>query len=91
MRIYDIVIDPDREDHIARHGVIPDEVREVIAGNFLVERTRWERLLLIGQTCAGRYLALVVVPNDLGNYSLITARDADESERHWYHRRWKGR
>ena len=37
MRIYDVVIDPEREDHIARHGVIPDEVREVIAGNFLVE------------------------------------------------------
>ena len=91
MRIYEVVIDPEREDHIARHGVIPDEVREVIAGNFLVERTRWDRLLLVGQTDAGRYLALVVVPDEMGSYSLITARDADESERRRYHRRWKGR
>jgi len=54
MRLYDVDIDPDREDHIARHGVTPDEVREVISGAFLVERTRWERMLLIGQTEAGR-------------------------------------
>jgi len=87
MRLYDVDIDPDREDHIARHGVTPDEVREVISGAFLVERTRWERMLLIGQTEAGRYLALVVAPNEEGGYSLITARDADDSERRRYRRR----
>jgi uncharacterized DUF497 family protein len=81
VRVRELVIDEDREDHIARHGVTISEVQDVVFGRYLAERTRDGRLLLIGQTRGGRYLAIVVAPRGGNVFGLVTARDAADRER----------
>lgn len=84
VRIHDLVVEAGREDHIARHGVTIEEVWDVVFGSFVVERTRLDRLTLLGQTAGGRYLAVIVAPRDSGIVGLVTARDATGSERRRY-------
>jgi len=84
--IYELIIEPGREEHIARHGVTVEEVQDVVFGTPLVLRARQRRYHLIGQTQAGRYLAVYLGPRGHGVYGLITARDADEAEQRLYQR-----
>jgi hypothetical protein len=55
----------DRIDHIARHGVMPEEVEQVCFGRALVQRAKSEGenpvYYVLGQTNAGRYLFCVVI------------------------------
>lgn len=81
MGIQDLIIDEDRIDHIARHGVTISEVQDVVFGRHLAERSREGRLLLIGQTRGGRYLSIVVAPRGGSKYGLVTARDSIGHER----------
>lgn len=86
MRIYELVIEPGREEHIARHQV---SVAEVIFGVPFMRKARLGRYHIIGQTEAGRYLAVFVAPRGRGVYGLVTARDADDAERRAYLRHCK--
>ena len=86
MRIHELIIEPDREEHIARHHVSIAEVEEVALGNYFISRTRQGYYRLIGQTAAGRYLVVIVGSRGGGVYGLVTARDADEAERRRYQR-----
>ena len=81
VRIFELIVEPDREEHIARHGVTVEEVEEVVFGNPFSTRTRQGRYGLIGQTEAGRYLTVILAPRGHGVYGLVTARDATLSER----------
>lgn len=77
------------EEHLARHGVEPSEVDEVVADDECrMVRVRAGRDALIGQTNAGRYLTIVDRDPD-GAFFVVTARPADSSERRLYarHRR----
>ena len=87
MRIYDLIVEPGREEHIARHHVKVEEAEEVAFGNHALYRTRQGRYVLVGQTEAGRYLTLIVAPRGHGVYGLVTARDASDFERRLYQRR----
>ena len=89
MRIYELVIEPGREEHIARHHVSVAEVEEVIFGTPFIRRARQGRYHIIGQTEAGRYLAIFVAPRGQGVYGLVTARDADDAECRAYLRQGK--
>ena len=84
MRIYKLIVEPGREEHIASHNVAVEEVHEVVFGTPLVLRARQGRYHLIGQTEAGRYLSVYVAPRGRGIYGLVTARDADSAERRLY-------
>ena len=84
MRIYELVIEPDREDHIARHHVDVEEAEEVVFGRPLVARTRQGRYTLIGRTDAGRYLSVIIAPRGRGVYGLVTARESTDAERRRY-------
>jgi uncharacterized DUF497 family protein len=84
VKIYGLVIEPGREEHIARHQVSIEEVEEVIFGVPFIRKTRQGRYIVIGQTEAGRYLAVFVAPRGRGAYGLVTARDADDVERRAY-------
>ena len=81
MKIYELVIEPGREEHIAHHQVSVAEVEEVVFGAPFIRKAMQGRYHIIGQTEAGRYLAVFVAPSGLGVYSLVTARDADDAER----------
>lgn len=89
MRVYELIVEPGREEHIARHGVSVAEVEEVVFGTPLVNRVRHGRYGLIGQTEAGRFVTVILAPCGRSVYGLVTARDATQAERRRYqqHRR----
>ena len=85
MKIYELLVEAGREEHIARHHITIAEVEQVVfAETVLIRRTRDERYLVIGQTDAGRYVSAILAPRGKGAYALITARDADDKERRAY-------
>jgi uncharacterized DUF497 family protein len=91
VKIYELIIEPGREEYIARHHVTVTEVEEVIFGVPFVRKARQGRYHIIGRTQAGRYLAVFVAPRGQGVYGLVTARDADDAERRAYMRYSKQR
>jgi uncharacterized DUF497 family protein len=84
VRIYELVIEPGREEHISYHRVRVSEVEEVAFGRHSTFRARQGYYGLVGQTNGGRYLTVVVAPRGGGVYGLVTARDADDAERRLY-------
>ena len=85
MRIYELVVEPEREEHVARHHV--SVVEQVVFGQHANFRARHGYYALVGQTEAGRYLTIFIAARGGGVYGLVTARDADEAERRMYQRR----
>jgi uncharacterized DUF497 family protein len=92
MRIHELVWSHDRIDHVARHGVTPEEVEEVCFGRPLVLRAKSEGenpvYYVLGQTDAGRCLFCVVIAFPDGKGFPVTARPMTEKEERRY-RRWK--
>lgn len=74
--------------HIARHGVAQDEVDEVCHGHPITLRESYKnRLVLLGETQAGKVLAVVLGPfpdAPEGTFYPFTARPAHRSERRAY-------
>lgn len=94
MQISDILWTAADVEHIASHGVSPDEVEEVLAAAgalFRRGRTHPETgrasLYAFGQTEAGRYLFVVLSPRGRGRVRCVTARDMDDTARRYYERR----
>jgi len=67
----------DRIEHIAKHGVEPNEVEEVCFGRALVQRARATGknpvYYVLGQTSAGRHLFCVVIQFPDGKGFPVTA------------------
>ena len=71
MKIYELLIEAGREEHIARHHITIAEVEQVVLGETaFIRRTRDERYLVIGQTDAGRYVSVILAPRSKGAYAL---------------------
>lgn len=67
---------------IAKHGVTPEEVEEVIfEGDPEVRKAGKKRYILYGQSCAGRYLLIVLEKEHTCIFTPITARDMTRSEK----------
>lgn len=85
MRIHEFVWAEDRIDHVARHGVTPEEVEEVCFGRPLVQRAKSEGenpvYYVLGQTNAGRYLFAVVIRFPDSKGYTVTARPMTDKER----------
>ena len=83
------------KDHIVEkiigcHGVMPEEVEEVIYdGNPEVRRSQQNRFLIYGQSMSGRYLFVVVEEESKGDFVPVTARDMSNSEKRAYKKRRK--
>ena len=90
MRVYVLIVEPGRDEHIARHHVRVEEAEAVVFGRHIALRTRQRRYTLVGQTEAGRYLKVILAPRGGGVYALVTALDASEAERRLYQRLSKG-
>lgn len=73
-----------------KHGVTPEEVEEVIyEGKSLFKRGSGSkgnnrRYYVLGRTCAGRYLRVVLVKIRGITYKVITARNMEDDERRLY-------
>ncbi len=80
-----LVVDEHRIEHIARHQVTIEEVREVVSGDYVYIQGHERRWLLIGKTEKGRFLTVVVGERTARNtYGLVTARAASREERSFY-------
>jgi len=80
-----LVIEVDREDHIAKHEVKIDEVIEIVSGDYVYIKGKLERWLLIGRTKKERYLTVVIGERDRkGTYGLVTARPSRKEEKSFY-------
>jgi len=94
MTIDDFLWPEDRVEHIARHGVTPEEVEQVCFAKSLVRRAKSEGenpvYYVQGQTKAGRYLFCVAIRFSDGNGYPATAREMTEKEKRRY-RQWKKR
>ena len=78
--IRELVWDDWNEAHIARHSVAIEEIEDVCFGRSLGVRIRRRRYRIIGQTGAGRYLTVILDSQGRGEFYVVTARDASESE-----------
>ena len=94
MRIDAFIWPEERVEHIARHGVTPEEVEEVCFRKSFVRRAKSEGenpvYYVLGQTEAGRYLFCVVIHFPYGNGYPVTAREMTTNEKRRY-RKWKDR
>jgi uncharacterized DUF497 family protein len=92
MRIDEFVWPQERKDHVAEHGVTPEEFEEVCFGRSLVRRGESEGenpvYYILGQTEAGRYLACIVIRFPDGNAYPVSARPMTAKEKRRY-RDWK--
>lgn len=80
----------DAENHIARHGVAPHEVEEVLYGRpRYVASGRDRSTLVFGTTFAGRHLLVVTADAQDGGAYIVTARGMTDNERRTFRR--KGR
>ena len=92
MRISEVVWTDAAIEHIARHGVGPEEVEEVIASGPLWRKGRTHRLTgrsstyALGRTEAGRYLFVVLSLFGRGRARCVTAREMDARARRFYDR-----
>lgn len=95
MRIDQLIWPEDRIEHIARHGVTPEEVEEVcFERNPLVYRAKSKGenpvYYVLGRTEAGRHLFCVVIRFSDGNGYPVTAREMTAREKRRY-RKWRDR
>lgn len=89
MRIEELIWDDWNVEHVADHGVDPEEVEEVCFGRPLVRRagtTRYglRRYHAFGQTEARCYLFIVLDSEAAGVFYVVSARDMSERERRQY-------
>ena len=74
-------------EHIARHGVTPEEAEQVVQNDPLdapaAIRNGEVRTVHLGETDAGRLLVVVVTERS-SKYRVVTARPAKKKERAFY-------
>jgi len=89
--------DDDNIGHVARHGIEPEEVEEIVyedchpswiirARRRGIREIRWT---VFGQTCGGRYLVAVIATYPRrGVWRAVTARDMERHTRRRY-QQWR--
>jgi uncharacterized DUF497 family protein len=89
--------DDDNVEHIAKHGVEPEEVEEILYEDCYpswivrgrrrgVREVRWT---VFGQTCGGRYLIAVIAPYPKrGVWRAVTAMEMERRTRRRY-QQWR--
>ena len=70
------------EDHIAHHGVVPAEVRDVLYSRPRIVADAGDgKTAVFGTTSAGRYLLVVTTEADDGRTFVVTARNMTDQEK----------
>lgn len=83
----ELIWDDWNEEHVVRHGVRIAEATEAVRNAPSLTRARDDTYRVIGQTDAGRYLFIIVVPRPLESFYVVTAREATRDERRNMRRR----
>ena len=74
-------------EHIQKHGVSQDEVEDVCYSRHFNIKSGKGKMALWGQTADGRYLIVILVIEEYGDYYPISARDMEDKERKFY-KKW---
>jgi uncharacterized DUF497 family protein len=75
---YEFIWDGENENHLAEHGVTPEEFAEVVCDPERVESSRSSgRPIAFGPTSTGKYLACVYELLDESTVYTITAYEAE--------------
>ncbi len=83
--IEELIIEDDRESHIAKHDVTIKDVLEVVERDYVFIQGKHERWILIGATKKRKMLSIVVgARNHKNTYGLVTARSANKKEKSFY-------
>ena len=94
MRIYELVWSPERIEHVERHKVTPDEVKDICQGMPFVQRAKSQGenpvYYVLGQTEAGRYFFCVIIRFPDGRGYPVTARPMTDKKKRRY-RQWRNR
>ena len=91
MKIQNISWDQETVDHIATHGISPEEVEEVLFNDHdipVILRGKENKYLTYGKTDNGRFLFVVWV-SKYRKTRIITARDMTKKEKQFYRKRKK--
>ncbi len=72
MRRINIEWDEDSVDHIWRHHVDPEGVKEILQGRYAFRRGQGRRYYLLGRSESGRYLFAVLPRKASGYYRVVT-------------------
>jgi len=90
MEIREFEWDDNNIEHIARHGVFPDEVEDVAFDDDpWIRKGRKGTRYMLGYTVAGRYLFVVYVLKGKGIARVITSMDMDDKTKKLYKKRVK--
>ena len=90
MEIREFEWDDNNIEHIARHGVFPDEVEDVAFDDDpWIRKGRKGTRYMLGYTVAGRYLFFVYVLKGKGVARVITSMDMDDKTKKLYKKRGK--
>jgi hypothetical protein len=88
MEIREFEWDDNNIEHIARHGVFPDEVEDVAFDDDpWIRKGRKGTRYMLGYTVAGRYLFVVYVLKGKGIARVITSMDMDDKTKKLYKKR----
>ena len=88
MEIREFEWDDNNIEHIARHGVFPDEVEGVAFDDDpWIRKGRRGTRYMLGYTVAGRYLFVVYVLKGKGIARVITSMDMDGKTKKLYKKR----
>ncbi len=80
-----LIIEADREEHVAKHNVKIDEILEILSGDYIYIQSKFNRWLLIGRTKKARFLTIVVGKRKEKNtYGLVTTRPSRKEEKSFY-------
>lgn len=90
MEIREFEWDDANIEHIARHGVFPDEVEDVAFDDDpWIRKGRKDIRYMLGYTVAGRYLFVVYALKGQGVARVITSMDMDDKTKKLYRKRVK--
>lgn len=83
--IYFLQFDDTNIEHLARHGIVPEEVEQITGNEYVTARNRRDsqnRICMIGRTDGGRMLTVVLEATyDDGIWRPITGWNATSAER----------
>ncbi|MDP9363362.1 MAG: BrnT family toxin [Chloroflexota bacterium] len=86
-RRIELLWDDWNEEHVAHHGVVPEEAMEVARNAPQLTHVRDDLYRLVGQTDGGRFLTVYIAPRGGGDFYVVIARPATSNERRLYRRR----
>jgi len=82
--------DDENVDHVRAHNIEPEEIESIFGQNSKIYRKKKDKITqVIGATKSGRILFVVLEWLQGNNYRVVTAYDADVSQKRLYKKRGK--